>query len=241
MRFATVLAACFAFVALAAVCPYAAAEQIVLYSMPTGDTNKNPSDVLEHVTASTWENYGGTGVSTSTRTSFLRASDSASDAAGAIANEDYWDFTVAAETGYELDLDNLTFPIGGTSGGQAGYTATFFVRSSLDGYADTIPGSTTSVNVPSGLSTSGSNYSQVMLETLDLDLTDPAFQDLSEITFRVYVYDNATSNHTDQIPRLSQVQLNGTVAEVPEPSTLALAVLGLLGLAVWGKRRVFGI
>jgi len=106
----------------------ASAVQLVLYPIPTGSPgNVQPNPVAANMTASNLSvGAGSAAVSTSSRTGFLFADDDATTEAGAVANNDYWEFTIDAAPGFVLDLDEITFPFGGTS--QTGGFDTNFTR-----------------------------------------------------------------------------------------------------------------
>ena len=151
------------------------------------------------------------------------------DEAAAIANAEYFSFTVSANTGFELDLTSLTYTSihnatnnnGDTPNESA--TMNFFVRSSVDSYATTV----------------GSVFSQAWNTNDSRTITlsgNSAFQDLTgDVTFRLYVYESVELS-TDQGARWDNVVLNGDVVAVPEPSSFAL-LAGCFGLTSVMLRR----
>lgn len=132
----------------------------------------------------------------------------------------YIQFGVTATNFTTLDLSSLSFDywMGGIRTQEpASASFTFEVRSSLDSYVAAIPG-TYSLN-PILKAQSGDFH------TASFDLTDSSFQDLSTITFRLYVTGNVAAN-TDNIARFDDIQLQ----VIPEPTAALLGSLGLLAL-----------
>jgi len=138
----------------------------------------------------------------------------------------YASFTVTPDAGSALDLSDgvLGVKMGATDRNQAG-TLEFNVRlrSSVDSFASDLDIASMVVD---------QNNVDPLYVTSYLDLsslgtvTDP-------LEFRLYFSDNSTNGAMH--PILDTVSLIGEV--VPEPSTFALAALGLLGLLGWGRRR----
>ena len=90
----------------------------------------------------------------------------------AVANGTYLEFTLTADDGFFLDLDNLMF--GGARGG-SGTPRGWVVRSSVDGFATNI-------------ATADLTTVRADLKLYTVDLSDPAYTDLTEIIFRIYTY-----------------------------------------------------
>ena len=139
------------------------------------------------------------------------------DAAAAVANEQFFQFTASAATGFELDLLNMTFDAGkGGSSSPRGWV----LRSSLDGFTSDIA----SADIPTV---------QPTLTGFDVDLSGALFQHItSQVTFRLYDYapgGSGTGTFYDNIA------LNGVVQVVPEP-TSTLVVLGPGALALLRRR-----
>ena len=95
-----------------------------------------------------------------------------STAALAVANDRYFEFTLAADDGFFLDLDNLMF---GAARGGSGTPRGFVVRSSVDGFA-------------SNVATADMTTVRPDLKLYTVDLSQPAYTDLTEVTFRIYSY-----------------------------------------------------
>jgi hypothetical protein len=92
--------------------------------------------------------------------------------AQAVANGTYFEFTVAADDGFFLDLDNLMF---GAARGGSGTPRGWVLRSSVDGFANNIATADITTVRPD-------------LKLYTIDLSDAAYTDLTEITFRIYSY-----------------------------------------------------
>ncbi|WP_435892612.1 PEP-CTERM sorting domain-containing protein [Oceaniferula spumae] len=138
------------------------------------------------------------------------------DLAGAIAANDYFTFTVTAESGFILNLQNLTLDVGRAANG----AEDFYVFSDVDGFADG-----QQIGSAVDITTAGTS--------LPVDLSDSKYSGLSSIEFRIYVDDRASNNDTSSATFVDNVVLTGDA--VPEPSSVAL--LGLGGLALILRRR----
>jgi len=145
--------------------------------------------------------------------------------ADALSAGTYFSFQVAPQSGQTLNLTSLDFSGALYGAGSAGsYTATFFVRSSLDNYGTTV-GNPFSVSYQLNSSPSFTNTS--------INLTDLSFQNLSgPITFRIYLYDSGIAA-TNRYVGLDNVVLNGVV--IPEPTIGLLLGTGLA--LIWLRRR----
>lgn len=156
---------------------------------------------------------------------------SARTQASAFTNGDYIEFTLTPSSGFAADLTLLTFNYGGSGGG---YSANFFVRSSVDSYAANV-GALASYVVPA----SSSNGNTPELFSVSLESL-PAFQDITTpITFRLYSFiDNLTSPYSGTMrARLDNLQLQGDIVTVPEPHSLALVAVALGGWLAFSRRN----
>jgi len=143
--------------------------------------------------------------------------DGTSEAA-AVAMDDYVAFTVTPHAGYELDLTNMTYA--SNAGTSLFGPVTFFVRSSVDGYAVTLGSVTRTSQFFSGST---------------VDLSGAWFQNLTTATtFHIYLYDGGKDSTADA-GRVDALALHGTVLVVPEPS--ALLLLAGMGAAAGLARR----
>lgn len=159
-------------------------------------------------------------------------------AADAVANDRYFEFTVTPTAGNQVTLATLSFNYGAvTSTGvlpQAGapITPMFQVRSSVDNFSASI-GDTTAIVFGQSTSDVSKSFS-VSLSSLG------GFSELTTTTtFRIYGYfGTGTPGYGDSL-RLDNVNLTGTVAAVPEPSSAALGAgaLALFGSAAVVRRR----
>lgn len=156
------------------------------------------------------------------------------DEASSIAGDDYMTFTVTPGAGYKLDLSTLTFAFSAqrnSSGIPTGFypfTTNVFLRTSLDGFAATIPGSTASKTILNSSTTT------TTVDTVTATFGSAYDAVTSAIEFRLYVYDNR--NMVEGFTRVDTVTLNGDVLAIPEPATLALLAVGAVG-AVARRRR----
>ena len=130
--------------------------------------------------------------------------------AAAVTGNKYFEFTLAPEAGYQFTIDSIGFDA--TRGGGSTPRG-FLLRSSVDNFTANLAGQ--------DLTTARPTYTpfSVNLSATHVDLTGP-------VTFRFYNYAPAAGNSIDY----DNIVLNGSVALVPEPSTLALAALGALAL-----------
>lgn len=152
---------------------------------------------------------------------------------GAIDLAYYVAFTLTPDAGYGASYSQLSFAYGGTGWNvSASYNANFFVRSSLDGYtSDLASFAYTVVGTPTNQTP----------QTYNLDLSSlGSFQGASEpLTFRIYSYTDNFSAAFNSLgrPRVDNIVLQGEVAAVPEPATVALLSLGIAAIAVRKRFR----
>ncbi|OPZ24372.1 MAG: hypothetical protein BWZ02_02856 [Lentisphaerae bacterium ADurb.BinA184] len=137
-----------------------------------------------------------------------------------ITPTDYVGFTLAADPGKTLDLTDVAFYY--TFNGGTGYTATFTLRSSLDGYTADLA----QFVKPS----SSGGYNAGWTSTGPIALGS-AFGNIASVGFRIFLSDDVESNTYSL--RLDNLTVNGEV--IPEPASAAL--LGLVALAFLRCRR----
>ncbi|HVJ45985.1 MAG TPA: hypothetical protein VM511_06320 [Luteolibacter sp.] len=148
--------------------------------------------------------------------------------ADAITNNDYWTFTVTATSG-ALNLDQLVFRYG--SSRTEIPQASIFIRSSIDNFTGNIAFSdaSTTLNYRAPEATAPGAW---MPDAAVVPFSSlGAYQNLSNITFRIYGYDNAGHASAAGI-RIENVQLT----TIPEPSSIFAAAL-LPILSLMRKRR----
>lgn len=220
------------FVCLTLAASLQAQTTLVQYTFTTNDTSasRNASTTAANVTPLAFANGAGITISSSTLGSPSARSyivnGSVLDEAISPTSTDWLGFTISANSGYELDLANLSFAYAFSynSGTAPSTAATFDVRSSLDNY-----GSSFTVLTATATATT------VTWSNASIVLTDAAYQNLSAITFRIFLNDGTNVN-ADSYMRLDTVTLTGVASAVPEPATYSL-LMGLIGLALAGVRR----
>ena len=195
--------------AFAVAIPVAHGATVVFYDFAT-DLNPTTEAANTSSTAVAGEGFGGTGRSSFENNAFGRG-------ISMDVGESYLGFTINADSGFTLDLTDLSFLYRISQIEGASTEFTFEVRSSVDGFAAEVPG-TYSTN-PTGVS--GSN------RTASFDLTGGDFAGLETVTFRLGVTGNGASNFND-IARWDDILVEGSV--IPEPSAALLGSLGLLAL-----------
>lgn len=121
----------------------------------------------------------------------LRPSAGGTSGADAIANNDYFQFTLTAQPGYAFDLDSMDFEAynGGTSTPRG-----WALTSSLDGFSSILDENTITANLDS-----------VSPDPFSVDLS--TLTGLSDITLRMYGYAPASNLAVD----FHEVVVNGTV------------------------------
>jgi hypothetical protein len=142
------------------------------------------------------------------------------------AADDYLAFTVTAANGYMLNLSELKLDILYQAANT--FSATWAIRSSVDGYAGDVASYT---RVGSGIA----NTTDYITGSPAANLSGASFQNLSDITFRVYVTD--TSTDLNHITRLDNITLTGDVALAPEPASLGTGLLLACGAMLTRRRR----
>ena len=121
------------------------------------------------------------------------------DIAGAIAENQYLGFTVTANGNNILNLDSLEFDIQRAANGPNDYS----VRSSVDGFATDIP-----TGLAEGFTDGGITATRTVQ---NIDLSDPSFDGLTSIEFRIFVDDRETNTGGGSAVVFDDIVLNGLV------------------------------
>jgi hypothetical protein len=117
--------------------------------------------------------------------------DGSTSADEAVAGGKYFQFTVSANDGFVLNLDNLTFA---AARGGAATPRGWVVLSDVDGFTNPID----TQEVPS---------QRPDLTTFTVDLSDPSFQGLIDVTFQIYTFVPLGGQSVEYV----DVTLNGNV------------------------------
>ena len=193
-------------------------NSLVRYEAPGGSFA--PTTLAQHISATALTDTGSaadlqTGV-TLANSVFLQNNVLATTAAQAVANNQYFEFALGPDAGFQMDLLGVHFEVGrGGSSVPRGWV----LRSSLDGFASDIA----SAEIPT---------IQPTLTSFDIGLAGPLFEDLqSEVTFRLYDYAPSTGVGAfyDNL-MVTGIAEQIVVGAVPEPSSLFLAGIGLVGV-----------
>lgn len=145
--------------------------------------------------------------------------------AGTVDVSRYFQFSLVADAGFEIDMTSINFGIGRSSTGPRQWQW----RSSADDYAATI-GSYTTTNASltnfGGVLTNPDSDSSWTGNVLDLG--GAAFDGLSSITFRLYGFNAEGASGTGGLQ--GNLTFAGVTTAVPEPAASFLAAIGLLGI-----------
>ena len=209
--------------------PSASAAVLAVYAFNSASPSATSSDA--NVTAGdVTVGPGFTGGFSSSGNAFARStgtSGSTVSFANASTANDYFSVTIGPNSGYNMNLDSLTFDYGYSSVVNTGGDLRAYVTTSDDSHAAFESFFTTTA-------TDGTNTITFPISA-NVDLTGAEFQSISsDIEFRIYLSD--AYNNNDVIHRIDNVTLNGTVAAVPEPSSAALLGLGSLALILRRRR-----
>jgi|GEM_PF-1654733 len=204
------------------------------YTFATNGASTNPTSNVSGSTAAYTGLSGSTvGLGGSLQSAFVRF-----DTAGtSFDSGKYLEFTLTADPGYVINLTSLTVDLGGSNvAGQPTRIASTQIRSNAEvsDYSTSLtltPGPTTVAQV----SLAGGTTVPASYVLYTADLTGAEFQNQTSVTFRIYGYGSAST--TQAFWRADNVQLNGTVVAVPEPSTSAIVVVsGLVWMTLIRRR-----
>lgn len=205
----------------------------------TGTPIENPTTTTGDAAGNSaaFTGYTGTfGFSSATDTAYVRADASPSS----MDVNKYLSFTITPTvSGESLYMDSFSFTLAGsTTNYENAVNVSAVVRAGEQAadfgtYPDLVftPGD---VTAPTHTVPAFTSMSTSVLFTADL--SDAAYQGLDSLTFRIYLYDDATT--TLAFDRVVDMSVTGSTA-IPEPATTALLVGSLAFLAiVFGKRLV---
>lgn len=136
--------------------------------------------------------------------------------AAAFTNNAYWSITLAPDGGNAVSLTSLTFDLDTFN---TGLLPSFYLASSVGGYSTPI----------------GVVYTNQADAAITVDLSGVQFQNLTANTeFRLYLWSENGGGGSGSRWEFDNVTVNGSVAAIPEPSTLVL--LGLCGVFLMANR-----
>jgi autotransporter-associated beta strand protein len=152
------------------------------------------------------------GITTSSSSGNFRATNWST---GALASDDYIEFSLTAGTGFVIDMTSITFGVGRSGTG----TRSWEWKSDVDSYAGAISTYTTvndGLTNTSGVLTNPDANSSWTGNILDL--SGAAFDGLSSVTFRLYSYNSKANTGTAGLQ--GPLFFSGTlVADTPTPSS----------------------
>jgi hypothetical protein len=143
--------------------------------------------------------------------------------AGVIAAKGYFEFTVSAAPGYELDLSSISLMAG--RGGSSG-PRTINIHSSVEGLTLTggsVSGGDVALGTVGDSVYRGITPTAAAMPTYTYTLGS-SYQDLSSVTFRTYFMTPGVVQQVD----VDNIIISGTVAAVPEPMMGAFGAASLL-------------
>ena len=213
--------------------PLASADVLANYTFTAGSSASTDTDPNSTASNAAWVGIAESGFSSSTGTAFARSSAVQSG----LTTSTYFEISLSAAAGYELDLSSITFDLGAQN---ASATDTYEVRASLRSDADNDnfqsyilfdQNNSNTATYVRAAGVSGTGFS-----SWSADLSGASYQDLSNITFRFYPRDD--QNDANSFYRYDNVVINGAAVStvVPEPSSLALVFSGA-ALCGIGRRR----
>jgi hypothetical protein len=215
------------------------ADVLAAYDMQTTGARTNASFVLSGLTATslTGNNLaaGNPGSdqkpSSNFHTTWAFIGSGGSTAADAISSGDYFRLTLTPTAGNSITLSSLSFDVyAATAGPSARQVYLFSDKTGFSGGSELFTGSTVSGSplIPNNTAVAGQNYSIGLSGYSALaNVTD-------SVTFRFYTQTPTAS----QGIAFDNITINGTVAPVPEPSSLAFLGVGALMVLAASPRGV---
>ncbi len=185
---------------------------------------------------------GGAGLSASRNNLFATSNrvtgsnQTAGTVSAAVADDDYFGFTLTPDVGYQLNLESFSFNIGFNSFNQPNGASFFVVRTSADGFANNasiVYSYDEAVDPVLDNANSGRIAPKVIVPVVDLSsLTGLT----GAIEIRVYVFDSGPSSGSSTPSlRLDDFVVNGEAVLIPEPAAVMLMSLG--GVLILSRRR----
>lgn len=153
---------------------------------------------------------------------FLMISESSSwqnTEAGALTNNSYLGFTLNVDSGYQVDLTSFTYKFSDNN------AASDLMKNAYVAINDSKIGATQTTNP---------NRS-----TLDLtfDLSSVSSLGAGTVDVKLYLWSGTGAANGNRNVQFDDFTLNGDVSSIPEPSSLMLVGLALVGLGVLHKKR----
>jgi hypothetical protein len=199
------------------------AASLGVYEFQGTGTAGDDSQPTNAAAGLTYTGFARTGLAESPVTDVHASTDW--DASSTFNTGEYLSFTVTADANRAISMETLTYKVAsgtGEVGGESRGPTKVFVSYSTNGFT-TAPVSSKEETFNGTLATKTFNFADVT--------TAPG----ATVEFRFYA---AGSASILGVLRLDDVSLNGTVAEVvPIPEPAALALFGVAGLCVLGRRR----
>lgn len=156
------------------------------------------------------------GISGSTDMAFLRSDATGSTQTDALADDDFFTFSVNTGPSHTMFLETIQFDFGGSSNVTGPFTPTVYLQSSVGGLG---PGG--SVLFTDGTSMGNTSGLPQLVSSGPISLAAGGFQNVNNMTFRFSFADNLDIDTS--INRLDNVVLTGRALPSPLPDTFAQA------------------
>lgn len=214
------------------------ADKALASGVSASDFNRGTAILLDNGISTNTPPGGGSG-SFFARGDALASGESGSESGfnAAQTNGSFVSFTVTAEAGTTFSLTSFNFDLA-KWGGEPNYLRAFVTADVTgDNFADrlTITGDGAFANVLESNNgeignINGTGGSWGASQDLNVDVTGAAFQNLTSVTFNIYLYSltQTTDGGNTNNLYLDNLTLQGNV--IPEPSTAAFALLGAAAL-----------
>lgn len=185
-----------------------------------------PTTMVSEVTASNLLKGAGLAPAYWSSGTIAANSNAISDSlATAVSAGDYLEIQITPSVNKKMTLTSFSFDYAATAGAGINYFANFYGRSSVEGFT---------VNMAS------TAWPKLVNATNTLNVNVPlgaAYADLTGVTsFRIYITDRTFFDGSSHQSRVDNIQVEGLVSDVPEPTALSLALITATGLLL--RRRV---